>query len=410
MKYHRHLLVEIITTLERIFLDLEHADKAIEKSFKQHPRWGARDRKFFAENVYDFVRWWRKIWFLTGEFPDGQVDPEQISPVQWEIFVATGLLMKDLAAPEFPGMDEKVLKENFLRQNKKLKEAPRAIKQSLPDALDSYGESQLGDIWPAVISALNQKAKTYLRVNTLKTTREALQAQLKEEGVNAEFVEGVPTALMLTERKNVFVTKAFHQGFFELQDAASQMVAPLLDPQPGERIFDACAGGGGKSLHLAALMKNKGRILSMDIHEWKLKELKLRARRNGVDVVETRWIDSTKVVKRLEGQADGVLLDVPCSGSGVLKRNPDAKWKLKSSDIEQLKETQKQILGNYSRMVKPGGRLVYATCSVFPEENQMQVQKFLEENTGKWTVKKEISILPHIQNFDGFYAALLQKS
>lgn len=410
MKYHRHLLVEIISTLERIFLDLEHADKAIEKSFKQHPRWGARDRKFFAENVYDFVRWWRKIWFLTGEFPEGQVDPQSISPEQWEIFIGTGLLMKDLAAPEFPGMDENTLKENFLRQNKKLKDAPRAIKQSLPDSLDSYGETQLGDIWPAVISALNQKAKTYLRVNTLKTSREALQTQLKEEGVHTEFVEGVPTALMLTERKNVFVTKAFHQGHFELQDAASQMVAPLLNPQAGERIFDACAGAGGKSLHLAALMKNKGRILSMDIHEWKLKELKLRARRNGVDIVETRWIDSTKVVKRLEGQADGVLLDVPCSGSGVLKRNPDAKWKLKLSDIEQLKETQKQILGSYSRMVKPGGRLVYATCSVFPEENQMQVQKFLEENTGKWIVKKEISILPHVQNFDGFYAALLQRS
>lgn len=214
---------------------------------------------------------------------------------------------------------------------------------------------------------------------------------------------------MLTERKNVFVTKAFHQGFFELQDAASQMVAPLVNPQPGERVFDACAGGG-KSLHLAALMKNKGRILSLDIHEWKLKELKLRARRNGIDIIETRWIDTTKVVKRLEAQADAVLLDVPCSGSGVLKRNPDAKWKLKMSDLEQLRKTQKEILSSYSRMVKPGGRLVYATCSIFPDENQKQVQSFSEENTESWSLAKEISILPHVQNFDGFYAALLVKA
>lgn len=409
MKYHHHLLVQIITTLERIFLDLEHADKAIEKSFKDHPRWGARDRKFFAENVYDFVRWWRKIWFLTGESPDGQINPESITAEQWEVFIVTGLLMKDLPAPEFQGLDSEEVIRNFQKQNKKLKDAPRAIKQSLPDELDAYGHSQLGESWPAILSALNQKAKTYLRVNTLKTNRETLLEQLKAEGVETQAVADVPSALMLTERKNVFVTKAFHSGFFELQDAASQMVAPLLNPLPGERVFDACAGGGGKSLHLAALMKNKGKIISLDIHEWKLKELKLRARRNGVDIIETRWIESNKVIKRLEGQADALLLDVPCSGSGVLKRNPDAKWKLKTSDIDALKEVQKQILQNYSHLVKAKGRLVYATCSVFPEENQMQVQKFLAENS-QWKLEKEIFVRPDLQNFDGFYAALLIKA
>lgn len=409
MKYHHHLLIQIITTLEKIFLDLEHADKAIEKSFKEHPRWGARDRKFFAENVYDFVRWWRKIWFLTGETSDGQIDPEAITPNQWEIFIVTGFLMKDLPAPEFQGLDTDEVIRNFQRQNKKLKDSSRAIKQALPDELDAYGHSQLGESWPAILSALNQKAKTYLRVNTLKTSRDVLLEQLRTEGVETQTVQDVPSALMLTERKNVFVTKSFHNGFFELQDAASQMVAPLLNPQPGERIFDACAGGGGKSLHLAALMKNKGKIISLDIHEWKLKELKSRARRNGVDIIETRWIDSNKVIKRLEGQADAVLLDVPCSGSGVLKRNPDAKWKLKITDIQALKETQRQILQNYSALVKPKGRLVYATCSVFPEENQMQVQKFLEEKP-QWKLEKEIFVLPHVQNFDGFYAALLSKA
>ncbi|MEK6773873.1 MAG: methyltransferase domain-containing protein [Bdellovibrionota bacterium] len=403
------MLVELIATLERIFLDRSHADKAIEKSFKEHPRWGARDRKFFAENIYDFVRWWRKIWFLTGEFPEGNVDPEKITPEQWEIFVVTGFLMKDLPPAEFEALDTEQVIERYQKQNKKLKEASRAVRQSLPDELDAYGSAQLKEDWPAILSALNQKAKTYLRVNTLKIDRDSLQAKLKEEGVETVPVPDVPSALMLVERKNVFVTKSFHEGLFELQDAASQMVAPLLNPQPGERIFDACAGGGGKSLHLAALMKNKGKILAFDIHEWKLKELKLRARRNSVDIVETRWIDSTKVIKRLEGQADGVLLDVPCSGSGVLKRNPDAKWKLNIPEIEKLKETQKQILQSYSSLVKSKGRLVYATCSVFPDENQQQVQKFLENNSQMWRLEKEIVVLPHIQNYDGFYAALLVK-
>jgi len=217
--------------------------------------------------------------------------------------------------------------------------------------------------------------------------------------------------IKLTKRKNVFITQAFKKGFFEVQDAASQMVAPLLDLKPGLRVADACAGAGGKSLHMAALMKNKGKIISMDIHEWKLKALKVRAARDGVDIIETKLIESNKTVKRLENTFDRILLDVPCSGLGVLRRNPDTKWKLSLEEIARLTDLQKEIISQYSKMSRVGGIMVYATCSILHRENEEQVQWFLNSEMGKnWTLKKEMRVWPHIDKFDGFYAAVLVKN
>jgi 16S rRNA (cytosine967-C5)-methyltransferase len=184
----------------------------------------------------------------------------------------------------------------------------------------------------------------------------------------------------------------------------------MLDPKPGERVIDACAGAGGKSLHLAALMKNKGKILSLDIHERKLEELRKRASRAGADIIETRTIDSSKVIKRLEETADRLLLDVPCSGLGVLRRNPDSKWKLSDEEIEKLRALQSQILESYSKMVKPGGRMVYATCSILPSENERQVEEFLKNAGGTFELLEERKFAPGKDGFDGFYAASLQKN
>ena len=195
-----------------------------------------------------------------------------------------------------------------------------------------------------------------------------------------------------------------------MQDAASQQVAELLQVQPGQRVVDACAGAGGKSLHLAALMKNKGKIISMDIHEWKLKELKTRAARDGVDIIETKVIEGSKTIKRLEGGFDRVLLDVPCSGMGVLRRNPDTKWKLTLAEIERLQQLQREIISDYSKLAKPNAVMVYATCSILHRENEDQVKWFLTTDEGqKWTLDKEIRIWPHTHGFDGFFGARLIK-
>jgi 16S rRNA (cytosine967-C5)-methyltransferase len=174
------------------------------------------------------------------------------------------------------------------------------------------------------------------------------------------------------------------------------------------RVIDACAGAGGKTLHLASLMQGKGRIVSMDIEDFKLNELKRRARRNGIPNIETRLIEGAKTIKRLAESADRLLLDVPCSGLGVIRRNPDAKWKLNPEFIARVQETQAEILSTYPVMLKPGGLMVYATCSILPVENENQVQKFLEANPN-FELIEEKHVWPS-EGFDGFYMALIKKN
>ncbi|MBT8258288.1 MAG: RsmB/NOP family class I SAM-dependent RNA methyltransferase, partial [Bacteroidia bacterium] len=277
---------------------------------------------------------------------------------------------------------------------------------------DEIGVDELGEeTWTKEISALNKQAEVVLRVNTLKTNRDALKDTLLQEGIETIDFKEYPDAIQLKERANVFTTKAFKDGLFEVQDASSQLVAPFLDVKPGMRVVDACAGAGGKSLHLASLMKNKGQVIALDIFGNKLQNLKRRARRNGVHNVETRLIESEKTIKKLIDKADRVLIDAPCSGLGVLKRNPDAKWKLSPEFLSEVKDIQSQLLKSYSRMVKAGGKLVYATCSILPSENKEQVDKFLKSEAGKdFIFVSEKVILSSQSGYDGFYMALLERN
>ncbi|MBY0385314.1 methyltransferase domain-containing protein [bacterium] len=400
MKYFKHLFDSAADALVDVFFNDRHADKVIEFYFKNHKKWGKRDRHFFAENVYGAVRWWNQFIYLTNA--------ENLPPTeQAHRAIAAHLLLQDQPLPDWY--------QSFFSlkvyQEKKEKLTTPHLVHAVPEWLDNLATKELGSVWPKTIQELNKTAKVVLRCNTEKITRKELQQQLNAEGIQTRLPSEdlFPHALELVERANVFRTKAFEQGLFEVQDASSQRVALLLNPQPGERIIDACAGAGGKSLHIAALMQNKGKIISLDIFEKKLLELKKRARRAGTSLIETRVIENTKTIKRLEKSADALLLDVPCSGLGVLKRNPDSKWKLTKEKIENLHETQKSILENYTKMVKPGGRCVYATCSVLPSENQQQVDAFLENNKDWKKIKEEI-ILPQDHDYDGFYMAEVRRS
>ena len=265
----------------------------------------------------------------------------------------------------------------------------------------------MGEQWIKEVEALNQQAPTVIRVNTLKIDRKSLHKELKENKIKTHILSKFQDALELDEKMNIFRTDAFQNGFFEVQDAGSQLIAPFLRVEPGQRVIDACAGAGGKTLHLASLMKNKGQIIAMDIHEWKLKELKKRAKRNNVQNVQTRLIES-KTIKRMEESCDRLLIDAPCSGLGVLKRNPDAKWKLQPEFIENIKNEQAKILDSYSKMVKKGGLMVYATCSILPSENQEQVEKFLA-NHPEYTLILDKQYLPSEYGYDGFYMALMER-
>ncbi len=395
MKLHFILLKKVAEALHDIFENKKYADKVIEKLFKSNRKLGSRDRKFIAETIYEIVRYHR--FYQTVAQSNESYN-----------LLGVHLVKNNLDTQEF--QDEYPIDVDLIKANLK-KKYPIAVTESFPDWMNEMGEKEFGaDEWQLIMKALNKQADVYLRTNTLRIEREQLIKELEKEEIFTEKVHGLPDCLRLIERKNVFSTAAFKNGYFEVQDAASQFIAPLLDLKPGLRVVDACAGAGGKSLHMASLMKNKGKIIAMDIHEWKLGELKKRAARNRVDIIETKVIDTSKTIKRLEGSFDRVLLDVPCTGWGVIRRNPDTKWKLSPEQIDSLISLQREIITDYAKMCKAGGLMVYATCSILNKENEEQVKWFLESPEGqKWNFKKDIRLWPHKDNFDGFYAALLEK-
>ncbi|WP_163377610.1 RsmB/NOP family class I SAM-dependent RNA methyltransferase [Cyclobacterium sp. SYSU L10401] len=394
MKLFPNTVNGVVKALEDIFDNNQYADKVIERVLKSNPKWGARDRAFIAESVYEIVRWKRLIQHLSP----GQ-DYYQWFGTFWTL---QGRTLPDWK--EFKGIDSQKISK------KREKISQRSLLQSIPDWLDEMGAEQLGDQWELELESLNKEAEVVLRVNTLKTSKSKLKVQLEELDIATHVVKGYPDALVLQRRKNVFRTPLFKQGLFEVQDASSQMVAAALDVQPGMRVIDACAGAGGKSLHLAALMENKGRVLSMDLEAWKLKNTKLRARRAGISIIETKPIEGSKTIKRLHESADRLLLDVPCSGLGVLKRNPDTKWKLSPESIAKVQGIQQDILTQYPSMLKPGGILVYATCSILPSENNRQVAAFLSSPAGQsFDLLEETQVLSHESGFDGFYIAKMIK-
>ncbi|MEM0518715.1 MULTISPECIES: RsmB/NOP family class I SAM-dependent RNA methyltransferase [Aequorivita] len=401
MKLHRNLVFATIDSLHLIFNENKQADKVLKNTLKRDKRWGARDRAFIAETTYDIVRWKR----LYAEIAEVR-EPFDRSNL-FRLFTVWATL-NGIAIPDWKQFEDTPTRRIKGRFDELLK--TRKMRESIPDWLDELGEKELGKKWDKEIAALNKQADVVLRVNTLKTTVEALKNELADLEIETEILKEYPHALKLKERANVFTTDAFKNGLFEVQDASSQKVAEILDPQPGQRVIDACAGAGGKSLHIATMMENKGQLIAMDIYENKLNELKRRARRNDIFNIETRVIDSTKVIKKLIEKADKVLIDAPCSGLGVLRRNPDAKWKLQPEFMDKIRDTQKELLDSYSRMVKPGGQLVYATCSILPSENELQVKAFLKRDEGKdFTLFREEKIMPSKSGFDGFYISLLQR-
>ena len=395
---HRNLLIGIHDALEETFFqDKKYADKVLERLLKAHKKWGSADRQVVSEIFYDIVRWKKRLEYYMGE----GTKPSNI----YNLILAY-LLWKKVKYKKFDEFDGIKIGGILSKLDKKTFPT-KAIEHSVPDWLAGLFEKELGAKWEKEMFALNEQAPVILRANSLKISAENLVEILKEEGVNSFLLRDYPDAVQLEEKKNVFLTSAFKEGFFEVQDASSQKIAELLDVKEGMRVVDACAGAGGKTLHIAALMKNKGQIIALDIYEWKLAELKRRAKRAGAFNIETRFIEDNKVIKRLHNTADRLLIDAPCSGLGVLKRNPDSKWKIDEDFINRIKTEQENILQNYSKILKKGGKMVYATCSILPSENGEQVRKFLAENT-EFALVKEENIMPS-DGYDGFYMALIER-
>ena len=399
MVLHKNLVIGVIYTLDNIFNNKIFADKAIEKTLKSNKKWGSKDRGFIAETCYEIVRWKR----LYSEIAN--IKSPYNSNELWKFFSVWAVL-RGIPIPkwkEFENIPRRKIKGKFDHLSK-----IRKFRESIPNWLDKIGLQELGEKkWEKELSELNKSSSVVLRTNTHKITKNQLKKMLLNEGIDTNTIKNYPNALILKKRCNLFLRESFKKGLYELQDASSQLVAPFLNVEKGMRVCDVCAGAGGKTLHLSCLMENKGKIVAMDINQFKLNELRKRSKRNGAFNIQTKLIDNLKSVKKLYGKFDRLLIDAPCSGLGVLKRNPDAKWKLNLDFMQRVREKQLNILKKYSPLVKKGGKLVYATCSILPSENEMQIKKFLKSEEGKiFDFEDENKINPS-DGFDGFYMARL---
>ena len=306
-----------------------------------------------------------------------------------------------------------------------------AAETSLPRWLAALWTEQLGaGETRSLAAALNQRAPLTVRANLLKGTRDELRAALEAEDARVEPTRWSPHALTFTGRTNVFALEAFKAGLFEVQDEGSQLIAEACGARSGQLVVDACAGAGGKALALAAEMRNRGKLVACDRDGRRLEEMRQRARRAGVHNWEARAVPEGRAgeprLADLRGKADVVLIDAPCSGLGALRRNPDARWRMDQAEVDSFPPRQRDILRRYAALVRPGGRLVYATCSINRGENEDVRAWFLSEHPEFTAVPpsellgaeraaslgagpEDVQLLPHRHGTDGFYIAGMQR-
>lgn len=310
-----------------------------------------------------------------------------------------------------------------------LQSAPMHVQLNVPAWIEPALMDALGADYPAEMQAMNQRATTDIRVNSLRADREQVSAALTAAGMDHDLCELAPQGIRFRQRVALFNLPAFKQGHFEVQDEGSQLLALASGASAGQKVVDFCAGAGGKTLAMAAMMQNRGSVYACDVHSGRLQQLQKRCRRAGVHNVRIVQLSSErdKWVKQHTGYADLVLIDAPCSGTGTWRRNPDARWNLTAQGLDELVELQQSILTSAARLVRPGGRLLYATCSLLKEENEQQVDRFLAQNTefqhaapcdhaafiehqDRFRISESsISTSPALTGTDGFYLCALQR-
>lgn len=412
--YHAEALLQII--LE----GPPPADRRMDRYFREHKKLGRNDRGFVAETVYGCLRHLLVLRHIAGE------------KASYAALVAAELLLQGNPADAL--RDSRLTGDQHWNLNHLAKrveqldptQLPHHVQANLPTWLFERLSIQIGAQEALQLAhALNQPATLDIRVNTLKTDRPSLQKQLSEEGADMQPTPYSPIGLRREKRAALFNTRAFAEGLFEVQDEGSQLISLLTEAMRKEMAIDFCAGGGGKTLAMGAMMQASGTLYACDVHDRRLKEIKPRLARAGLSNVRTVVIDNERDprIMRLKGKMHRVLVDAPCSGTGTLRRNPDIKWR--NIDFDELTALQARILESAARLVRPGGRLVYATCSLLDEENGAIVRNFLAQHpefellSAKDILLRQgadvplddemMRLYPHRHGTDGFFAAAMQR-
>ncbi len=373
------------------------ADDAAADYFRRRRYIGAKDRAGIAGHVYTVLRHRAALDWWIARLGTGRVPIGARSRVLAGLVVAEGWRPEAVAAccdgdrfrPAPLDADEEKLVRGLASRTLRHPAMPRAVANDMPDWLEPYLDRALGKSLEREMVALNAPAPIDLRVNLLKGSREATRRALAAEGVAAEPTRWSPLGLRLHARAPLAGLAAFKEGLFDVQDEGSQIAALIADARPGMRVVDFCAGAGGKTLALAAQMANRGKLVACDVSARRLERAARRLRRAGVENVERRILadERDKWVKRHKRGFDRVLVDAPCLGTGTWRRNPDAKWRSRPEDLAELQERQQQILLSAARLVRPGGSLVYVTCSLLCEEDEDQADAFL-------AAEPDFSLLP----------------
>lgn len=414
------LIQHVVALLEAVLHGTQPADQHMQRYLREHRELGAPQRGFVAETVYGCLRHKRLPEYLadTATPTVEQRIAVYLCQQGW-----SARALRDAGLPE----DAVVLAAQLRALDKQT--LPEAVRADLPDWVYERLAAQLGAAETLQLAqALNQPAPVDLRVNSLKATREQAAALLQEEGYPVEYTPFAPLGLRRAERAPLFKTRAFKQGWIEVQDEGSQLLAYLLEPKRGEMVVDFCAGAGGKTLALGALMANTGTLYAFDTHAKRLEHIKPRIRRAGLDTVRAVVIEHERErrVQRLHGKIDRVLIDAPCTGLGTLRRNPDIKWR--TQDLAYVTALQTRILNAAAALLKPGGRLVYATCSPLREENEDIINTFLGAHPAFTLIAADpilarkgitlpcnpgapyLRLYPHLHHTDAFCAAVLERS
>lgn len=392
-------------TVTAVILENGRTDIAVGRALREEPRLWPDDRTEIVRRAYAMIRHWRLVRHLSG-VPGAPTDPwtpEAFAKFEAALAVIEGRKPEHLPA----GFVVEVAKR---RMDKAAAEFP-ATRYSLPDWLAEKFRTALGRRFDKVCAALLAEPPCMLRVNTRKTDSVALAARLQAEGVKTSPAPGMPDALVAADRYAALQSASFEENLFEVQDAGSQRVAPYLMVEPGHRVLDACAGEGGKSLHLSNLMAGKGRILSTDIDPRKLDALRARAAGADAQNIAVRPV-TPGMWAELAGTFDRVLVDAPCSGTGVFRRQPESKWRLTPEAVAERVALQASILDEAAFAAKPGGLVVYATCSLLSEENEGQVARFLSRHPGAFALEEQRRVLPAVDegDCDGFFMARLRRN
>jgi 16S rRNA (cytosine967-C5)-methyltransferase len=425
-----------------IFKSNRPADSLIDTYFRSRKYLGSHDRRFIAETTYGTLRCLRKCeYHLTTAFAgisDNLLNDDKIVLLIIAYLSFEGKIQEitpEMLLPRLTRMQTKenvaLLLTNLVKPTTILAESvvqKIGIEYSFPDWMverfvEQYGESEAEKI----CSSLNEQAPLTLRVNTLKASVEQCQEELRKQGVETTRTSLSPIGLNITKRINVFSLPVFRDGWFEVQDEGSQLLPIILDPKPNAKVLDVCAGAGGKTLELAALMKNRGEIFATDINGFRLEELRKRSKRAGVQNVRVQEIESIEeLADRYTDFFDIVFVDAPCSGLGTIRRNPGMKWMVTEQTVNEVSEKQKAILHSSAQLVKAKGRLVYATCTLLKQENEEVIEEFLMlhpefsivklnadmplvQSMGGISTDSFLKLFPHIHRTDGFFCTILKK-